>query len=126
MADTKKILIVDDGEIIWRVIQNIADRYGVDSTVVSNGKDAETLIQSEEQCDAVFLDLLIPFKSGWDIIKSIKENLHRNGTPIVVLTGAPINLEEKRKLGEQVTAVIDKGTFNLELFEQLFEDLLRK
>ena len=120
----QKILIIDDDETVCHLIQTVAEKHGVDSIIARNGKDAENILYGDEQVDVIFLDLLIPYKSGWDIIKSIEETSHRKNTPVVILTGAPINLGEKKKLGEKVSAIIDKGTFNLELFEQLFDDVL--
>jgi len=55
----------------------VADSRGFDSTIAQNGEEAVQILEGEEHFDVIFLDLLMPHRSGWDVIKFIKENPQR-------------------------------------------------
>lgn len=120
----KSILIIDDDEIVCRVIEKLALHKDVLVTAVNNGKDAKNILQSGKKFDVVFLDLVIPDITGWDILNVIKNDPVMKDTPVVILTGLTLSNEEIEKLHVRVTAIIAKNTFNNAKFGEILNKLL--
>lgn len=84
----KKILIVDDEAfirlLITQTLEDLED-LGVEILTADNGVDALALIQ-QEQPNLVFLDVMIPCMSGFDVCRSVKHDLAMHDVYIVILT----------------------------------------
>ena len=78
-----KILIVEDDENILSFLKRgfLEENFLVDSA--SDGEEGEYLILTNSY-DLVILDWMLPFKSGVEIIKSIRKKAIK--TPIIMLT----------------------------------------
>jgi CheY-like chemotaxis protein len=124
MADKKQVLIVDDDYLVRTVIGKVAEKYGAVVTMADNGKEGRDAIGRKNDFDLVFLDLLMPQNSGWDVLDSIRSNTETADIPVVIVSGAPISDTEKQKLSEKVTTFVNKETFSLAEFERIVGDLL--
>ena len=121
---TKKVLVVDDDKTVRLVIGKVAERHGANVTFACDGKEALSALSHGEQFNAVFLDLIMPHLTGWDILNSIRGNEDTATTPVVIVSGAPISEHEKDRLGRQATSFIDKESFDLTTFERMLDSLL--
>ena len=85
----KKVLIVEDDLIIARIYQGLIRRQGFDVQVAEDG---ELAIKAFEQSrpDAVLLDLMLPKKSGVEVLKYIRSNSILRDVPVIVLTNSSI------------------------------------
>ena len=124
MTALKRVLVVDDDQTVCALISKVVQRYGADVTVVANGKAAEEALKREGRFDAVFLDLIVPHVSGWDILESLRADPKNRGIPVVILSGTQLSYQEKARLSRRVVAFVDKETFNLEKFDSLVADVL--
>lgn len=63
-AKSKRILVLDDEEVILSLVENILDKMGYLTVTVKDGKDAIRLydeaLRSGQPFDAVIMDLTIP------------------------------------------------------------------
>ncbi|MBE6024972.1 MAG: response regulator transcription factor [Cellulosilyticum sp.] len=82
-----KILIVDDEEAINKLVKNNLCLIGHQCEQAYDGKEALEKIQTNEY-DLILLDVMLPYKSGFEIIQEIKD------TPVIFLT-AKDRLEDK-------------------------------
>src|SRR5450631_4136547 len=86
MGDIKRILIVDDDEVVrWsyqRSLQNV-------SCNVEAASDGEQALQTMEQkpFDVVLLDLRMPGKDGLTVLRTIKQKWPES--EVVIITGYP-------------------------------------
>jgi chemosensory pili system protein ChpA (sensor histidine kinase/response regulator) len=126
MSDKKRILVIDDDPDVRRVIKTVAEKNGVEATIVCDGMKAQEALLQMEQYVAVFLDLLMPHVSGWDVLASIRSSPAGEQMPVVIISGAPISAKEKEELMQKVTAFVSKETFSLKVFEELFRGILEK
>ncbi len=113
----KNILVIDDDIIIGRLIGKIARRNAIDITVARSAKEAKRVLHSKKRFDAIFLDLIIPDISGWDILTAIKKDPSIKHIPVIILTGALLSKGETDKLRKRVFAILDKRTFETEQIE---------
>ncbi len=80
-----RVLIIEDE---MRLAENIADAlregpgYAVD--LAEDGETGELLLHQQDVYDAVILDLMLPKKSGVDVLHSLRQKGNR--TPVLVLT----------------------------------------
>jgi DNA-binding response OmpR family regulator len=76
--------IIDDSEHIRRTIRMVLEKEGHEVFEAANGIEGEALI-TEKKLDIILLDIVMPQKSGCDILLSLKNNL--KNTDIIILTG---------------------------------------
>ncbi|MEA3440710.1 MAG: response regulator [Chloroflexota bacterium] len=99
-----KILIVDDEAFIRLLIeQTLEDLEDKNVQILStdNGEDALKIIQDEKP-QVVFLDIMIPRMSGYDVCKTIRLDLKMLDIYIVMLTAK--GQEADKMLSEELGA----------------------
>jgi DNA-binding response OmpR family regulator len=85
---SRTILIVDDEAHIRMLIQQTLEELedeGVDLLTATNGEEALAAIESARP-HLVFLDVMMPKVSGFDVCQRTKHDLGLTGTYIVLLT----------------------------------------
>src|SRR5438105_13928639 len=91
----QRILIVDDDSDIIRVVRGYLEQAGYQTLTASDGVAALRLVR-QERPDVVVLDLMLPGRSGWDVLQAIREDPLLAATPIVLLTA---RVEDIDKVG---------------------------
>lgn len=83
MNSDKKILIIEDDELMIKILKFILKKEGYQLSVIKDGLSAVEQIHSINP-DMVITDLLLPYKSGLEVIRFVKENFEK--TPLIVLS----------------------------------------
>ena len=83
MNSDKKILIIEDDELIIKILKFILNKEGYQLSVVMDGLSAVEQIHSINP-DMVITDLMLPYKSVLEVIRFVKEKFKK--TPIIVLS----------------------------------------
>jgi len=78
----KRILIVDDEEMIVRTVKAYLDREGFKTYTAYDG-DAALQAFDEKGTDLIVLDLMLPKKSGIEVTRAIRA---KSSVPIIMLT----------------------------------------
>ena len=78
----KKILIVDDEEQIRNILRIYLVREGYEISEAEDGEKGLKLFY-EKPFDLVILDVMLPKKDGWSILREIKKYTE---TPVIMLT----------------------------------------
>lgn len=78
-----KVLIIEDEYSLADAIRESLEKEHIEGTIVTNG------IQGEEEAltnlyDLILLDIMLPKKNGFEILKTLKEEKLK--TPIIILT----------------------------------------
>jgi DNA-binding response OmpR family regulator len=109
----KKILIVDDEPFIRTLLEETLEEFedeGVEILVASNGVEGWEVVQ-QERPDLVFLDVMMPKMSGYEVCQRVKESETLSQTYVIMLTakGQEIDRERGQKVGadEYVTKPFD-------------------
>jgi CheY-like chemotaxis protein len=112
-----KILIVDDNQAIVEMLQRKFEREEYD--VVGCVESARAVATCRrEKPDLIVLDILMPGKTGWEIIEELKADPETQAVPVIISTvkNRPEDIERGRTL--QATDHIAKP--------YVFSDLLEK
>jgi len=99
-----KILIVDDEAHLRMLIQQTLEELedeGVELLTAANGEEALATIQSENP-SLVFLDVMMPKLSGFDVCERTKKTLGLKDVYIVLLTAKGQEFDRQR--GQDVGA----------------------
>lgn len=78
----KRILIVDDEEQIRNILRMYLVKEGYDVLEAEDGEKALNIFY-EKPVDLVVLDVMLPKKDGWSILREIKKY---SETPVIMLT----------------------------------------
>jgi DNA-binding response OmpR family regulator len=85
MAESQKILVVDDEEHVVAAIVTNLELEGFDVVPAYSGSEALELV-AEEKPDLIVLDVMMPEMSGWEVLQSLKDNPDTETVPVVMLT----------------------------------------
>ncbi len=101
-----KVLIAED-ETVLRMLMEITledvENRGAAILIAGNGAEALQIIRAEKP-NLVFLDVMMPGMSGFDVCQAVKRDPKLNGVFIVLLTAKGEVFDRAR--GEQVGADI--------------------
>ena len=81
----KKILVVEDDKILQSVIKKTISDEGFEVVVASDGEEGVKKSLSEKP-DLILLDLLMPKKTGREVLKELRENKETKNIPVLILT----------------------------------------
>ena len=82
------VLIVDDEQHIRLLIEQTLEELeddGVDLLTAANGEEALGVVENQHP-ELVFLDVMLPRRDGFDVSRTIKQDMGLTGTYIVMLT----------------------------------------
>lgn len=109
----KKILIVDDEPFIRTLLEETLEEFedeGVEILVASNGIEGWQVVQRERP-DLIFLDVMMPKMSGYEICQRVKEDETLSKSYVIMLTakGQEVDRERGQEVGadEYVTKPFD-------------------
>jgi two-component system alkaline phosphatase synthesis response regulator PhoP len=80
-----RILVVDDDKAIVRLLQSYLAQEGMTVFTAYTGEEALATIRHERP-DCVVLDLTLPERNGWEIIKILRNDAHLAEIPVLMLT----------------------------------------
>lgn len=96
----KKILIVEDEEILLKVLSEQFERAGFDVSTASDGEEALKSLEKSKP-DLVLLDIILPKINGFDVLKTMKENPDTQDIPVIIISnlGRDEDIKQAIKLG---------------------------
>ena len=110
----RRILIVDDDETSRYVLRQLLAGTRYETIEAASG--AEGLERAREQPPAaIFLDLVMPGLSGFEVLDALRTDERTRGIPVVILTSKALDPDDHRRLDGKVTAVLSKGSSSREI-----------
>ncbi|MFA6217610.1 MAG: response regulator [Candidatus Omnitrophota bacterium] len=104
----KKILVIDDEELIIKSLSKLLEKNGYEVFVTKNSQDALIMIE-EEDFDLVLADIRMPGMNGVETITQIYKNqleAKKKKIPVIFITGyADEEVEEKAKTLEPIAYI---------------------
>lgn len=87
----KKILVVEDSELLHRMYDLLLMRYrfGNDGTQVIhsfNGKEALTMLHQHPNVDLILLDINMPIMSGLEFLQYCKKEKVFQSIPVIIIS----------------------------------------
>ncbi len=96
----KKILLAEDEQFLARTYKNKLEVENFEVVLAGDGEEAITKIQSEKP-DLILLDLMMPLKSGFEVLHVIKVDDNVKHIPVIVASnlGQQSDIDEAKRLG---------------------------
>lgn len=122
----KTVLVVDDDQPVRLLLAKMIKKAGANPICVPNGKEAEKLLSGKCHFDLIFLDLIMPDKSGWDVLDLIRNTAELRKTPVILCTGTAVSEAERNRLLQKADDIVNKKQFTIASFENTLEKWLQK
>ena len=115
----KRILIVDDDDLLRNFYVKVINGEGFEAVSASNGDEAIDELKQNSDFSLAIVDLLMPIRTGWELIEYMKEDESFKDIPIIALTGLAASFDEFQKVESVCEAVMHKGRFELSEFIEM-------
>ena len=83
--DMAKVMVVDDAQSDLRIIESILQAAGHQVLSYASGDQLEEKLAAE-QPDVLLLDIVMPQRNGYEILRSVKRDDRTRHTPVVLVT----------------------------------------
>lgn len=97
----KKILIVEDDEMIASMYKTKLEQEGLVVLMANNGAQGLSMAMSQSP-DLVLLDIIMPQLDGFTVLQELRSSLKMKTTPIIMLTN--LGTDEDKKKGSEYGA----------------------
>lgn len=87
----KKILIVDDEQLIRKLVSDFLKKEGYIIKEAEDGRKALDIFNSEEDIDLIILDVMLPEYDGFTVCREIRK---KSNVPIIMLTARGEEFDE--------------------------------
>lgn len=101
LAGQKKIMIVEDDEVMLKLVERILSKEGYSIEIANNGKEAIEKL-THNHFDLVITDVMMPYANGFEIISRIKSS--QNGAQTAVIIISSLNNEDSIMEGFELGA----------------------
>jgi len=102
------ILVVEDERDTADLLKRILEREGFSVLQAKDGRQAATLVETVRPPSLVLLDLVIPYISGPEVLRIIREHPGWKQIPIIVLSADSYGPDIEQTLREGATAYVTK------------------
>jgi DNA-binding response OmpR family regulator len=124
-ASLPRILVVEDDEQIAYLLQFMLAREGFQIVIARDGDEALQKVAEPPHPDAVLLDVMLPYRSGFEVIRLIRANPALAHIPLIMLTAKSAEADIVRALDAGATDYILKPFQPVELVARLRRHLRR-
>lgn len=121
--ENKRVLIIEDDLTLRNVLAEFLESEGFSVGVASDGEEGLALIDSFNP-DIVLLDIILPKKNGFEVLKTVRDKEGGLSVPFILLTnlGSLDDIEKALELG--ATTYLVKGDYQIkEIVEKIKETL---
>jgi len=96
--DSKKILLIEDEQVLADVLEAKLKKEGYQTNVAYEGEDGYKKI-GEWKPDLILLDIVLPKMNGYEVLEKMQAD--SNKTPVIIISnsGQPVEIERTKKLG---------------------------
>lgn len=96
----KKILLIEDEEIMVNLLQRKLTQEGYEISVARDGEEGLKLMR-EALPDLVLLDIIMPKKGGFEVMEVMQKDKKIREIPVIIISnsGQPVELDRAKELG---------------------------
>jgi CheY-like chemotaxis protein len=98
----KKILLVEDEEIMIDLLQKKLSREGYEVFVARDGEEGlKKMREMDPKPDLILLDIVMPKMGGFEVMEEMAKDEKLKNIPVIVISnsGQPVELDRAKKLG---------------------------
>jgi CheY-like chemotaxis protein len=80
-----KVMIVDDAQADLKLMASILTTAGYDVVAYADGDEIEDRMVTQRP-DVLLLDIVMPKRNGYELLRRLKKDERTRGTPVVLVT----------------------------------------
>ena len=104
----KKVLVVDDSNLIHQMYKMVLMRYRCAVVHAQNGQDGMDKLAQNPDVNVVFVDINMPVMNGLDFVKKVKETGGYDHIPIVIVSTEGKDEDAERGLALGASGYVKK------------------
>jgi len=94
----RHVLVADDEPHIGRIIKMKLEQGPFRVTLAYDGQQAIDLLEQQQDIDLVLLDLMMPHRSGLDVLQHVRASERLRDLPCIILTAAGQEEQHQRAM----------------------------
>jgi len=120
----KKILFIEDEPTLQKTAGEFLEQKGYE---VQKALDGETGLKlaREHKPDLILLDLILPKKDGFEVLKELKGDKETADIAVIILTNLEGGVDVEKALELGATTYLVKANYKLEEVAKKIEELLK-
>lgn len=119
----KKILFVEDEAALQKAVGGRLAQEGYRVLSATNGDDGARLAASEAP-DLILLDLVLPRKSGFEVLEELKKNPATAKIPVIIMSNLEGTGDVDRALALGATTFLVKMNYKLDEVAEKIKNVL--
>ena len=119
-----KILIAEDDQFILKAMTTKLTKEGYEVKIAADGVQLMDILKSYLP-DLIILDLLMPKKDGFEVLKEVKADPKLKNIPILIASNLGQSSDIQQVLNLGATDYIIKSEFTLESLVQKIKNILK-
>lgn len=123
-APGTKIIIVEDDKFLGGLVSKKLVEEGCAVQQIENGEQAQTAINTVMP-DLIFLDLLLPGMSGFDVLADLKKSEKTKNIPVILLSNLGEREDIRRGLDLGATSFLIKASMTVDTIMEEGARILR-
>jgi len=120
----KKILITEDDKVLREALSDYLTKEGFEVVAAANGEEGIEMAKKENP-DLLLLDIILPKKDGFEVIKEIKSDEKTKNIPIVLLTNLESSSDIEKALELGAMTYLVKSDYSLEEVVMKVKEILK-
>jgi CheY-like chemotaxis protein len=119
------ILLAEDDRFLRRAMEVALTKRGFHVVVAVDGQDALELLQTNRP-DLVLLDLLMPRKTGLEVLRALRADPDTASLPVLILSNSSKELEMQQAEALGISGYWIKANVSLQELGDRLDTLLRR
>ncbi|MFH1129394.1 MAG: response regulator [Patescibacteria group bacterium] len=120
----KKILFIEDEPNLQKAVGEILKQEGYEILGAFDGAQGIELAKKEKP-DMILLDLILPKKDGFEVLKEIKADDELKDTPVIILTNLEGSGDVEKALNLGATTYLVKANYELDDIVSKIKEFLK-
>lgn len=108
------VLIIEDDASIDKAYSAKFTHEGIKAKIAEDGEQAMEILKKGDLPAVILLDLMLPKKSGFEVLKEVKESSRLKDIPVLILTNLAQELDADRGLTLGATEYLVKADVKIE------------
>lgn len=103
-----RILVADDDPVVRMIVTRHLAAAGHDVDALEDG-DAVLATVREERPDALVMDVMMPTRTGWDVLADLRADAAFERLPVVLLSGRDVAADVRHGYERGASLVLSKS-----------------
>ncbi|MBP6856023.1 MAG: response regulator [Candidatus Pacebacteria bacterium] len=98
--ESKKILLIEDDPFLSSLLKNRLSKEQIDVQHAHDGQEALDILKTTKP-DLILLDLILPKKSGFEVMEGVRQDPQLANAPIIIISnlGQTEDIQKGQELG---------------------------